>query len=264
LVLGLLPGLEDASGEFYQPVLALLDRFCAATAIGSFHAALWKALLISPHVRMAAVNYLAARLPRDRSAAQLAAYLPDANSLVLHALGKVLADPNGLVQRQALELLNSHFPLDAGPLDGAARSRLVELAIPVVRRREVSLTRRLTSWLMGSPTADAPRRPDYFVRFGRQPTIDAVRAAFACDVERVAREAIAEASMSATSASSSSSSSSSANITTAAGSRHATAHARVRSEVACRPLRTLMFLLGQSERLSLLTHTLACSSHRLS
>lgn len=238
LVLGLLPGIEDAGGEFYAPVLKLLDRFCAATSASSFYHALWKALLIAPHVRMAAVNYLAARLPRDQSPAQLQEYLPEANTLVLHALGKVLADPNGLVQRQALELLNSHFPLDGGPLDAAARTQLVGLAIPVVRRREVSLTRRLTSWLLGVPAADAPRRPDFFQRHGRQPTIDAVRAAFACDVERVARETIGDSGgLNAAAAGDTATHQS-------AGSRHATAQARILSEAACRPLRTLMFLLG--------------------
>jgi hypothetical protein len=204
LVLGLLPGLDDAGGEFYRPVLALLDQVCAVTSVRAFFFAVWKALLIGPHVRVSAVNLLHERLPRQRSVAQLAPYLPMFDTLVLTALGKALADLNGLVQRQTLELLNTHFPLDCPLLASvAARTQLVGLALPVLQQREVSLTRRLMAWLLGSGSAG------YFVRFGRQPVIDAVRSAFAVEPLRVAPAD----------------------------------NAKQLVEVSCRPLRILMFLL---------------------
>lgn len=215
LVLGLLPGLDDTAAELYKPVLALLDRFCSATSLPAFYGAMWKSLLISAHVRVAAINFLLARLPRDNSPARLAPYLPQCNTLVLNALGKALADPNGLVQRQALELLNSHFPLRNGPFDARARTLLVGLALPVLRRREVSLTRRLSSWLLGG----APDDLDYFVRFGRQAVVDAVRAAFAVDPTRFAL------------------------ANTTAGD----AAAKQMTDAACQPLRILMFLLDTPE-----------------
>lgn len=214
LVLGLLPGLDDTAAELYKPVLALLDRFCSATSLPAFYFAVWKSLLISAHVRVAAINFLLERLPRDNSPAKLAPYLPQCNTLVLNALGKALADPNGLVQRQALELLNSHFPLRNSPFDARARTALVGLALPVLRRREVSLTRRLSSWLLGG----APDDLDYFVRFGRQAVVDAVRAAFAVDPARVALVAAATADA-----------------------------AKQAADVACHPLRILMFLLDTPE-----------------
>jgi hypothetical protein len=176
LVLGLLPGLDDTAAELYKPVLALLDRFCSATSLPAFYwRHVWKSLLISAHVRVAAINFLLERLPRDNSPAKLAPYLPQCNTLVLNALGKALADPNGLVQRQALELLNSHFPLRNSPFDARARTRSSASRCPccvaarsrsrAASRRGCSAARPTTSTIScasvarRSSTPCAPRSP---------------------------------------------------------------------------------------------------------
>lgn len=42
-----------------------MDHICKATDTRIFYRAVWKALLSSPNTRLAALNYLIARLPKD-------------------------------------------------------------------------------------------------------------------------------------------------------------------------------------------------------
>lgn len=99
MVLGVLPGLEERSSEQYAPVLALLDRVCDATSIERLYTTLWRALLLCPQARLAALNYLEERLPRGAHIppAIMMPYLPQCDELVLNALGKLLCDQNSIV-----------------------------------------------------------------------------------------------------------------------------------------------------------------------
>lgn len=124
-------------------------------------------------------------------------------------------------------------------------------------RREVSLTRRLASWLLGTPNADSAKQPDYFALYARQATIDALRALFSLDARTLARDTDAgrdivdaddDGRMSSSIASSSSSSSSSSSLSIDSDDViGATSRRRQReralSDAACLPLRTLMHLL---------------------
>ena len=47
--------------------MELLDRFCEATHREWFYRAMWKALLMSPSVRLPALNYLLAKMPKITS-----------------------------------------------------------------------------------------------------------------------------------------------------------------------------------------------------
>lgn len=147
-----------------------MDAICKATDIQIFYRAVWKALLSSPTTRLAALNYLIARLPKDVEGTYFShgflrspdftPYVPEIGAVVITALEQSLLDSNILVQRTALEVINVFFPLKKRCVYLRTNSshrlftthecaRLAHAALLVVTRREMSLNRRLFSWLSG-------------------------------------------------------------------------------------------------------------------
>jgi hypothetical protein len=61
-----------------------------------------------------------------------------------------LQDPNSLVQRSILDLINMCLPLSTNQITKGDKLQLIVVAIHVVLRRDMSLNRRIYSWFMGS------------------------------------------------------------------------------------------------------------------
>ena len=64
-----------------------------------------------------------------------------------------LQDSSVLVQRSMLDFLLVAFPMHTGQLTKADLGRVVEAALNVVLRRDMSLNRRLYAWLLGTNTS---------------------------------------------------------------------------------------------------------------
>jgi hypothetical protein len=64
LILALLPGLEEEAGEFFDKVLALLDRLSGMVSPAFFFQNIWLVLVTSPVARAPALNLLVRRLPK--------------------------------------------------------------------------------------------------------------------------------------------------------------------------------------------------------
>ncbi|KAG8740013.1 hypothetical protein FRC10_004853 [Ceratobasidium sp. 414] len=153
LILALLPGLEEEQGEFFDKVLALLDRLAGTVGTSFFFMNVWLVLVSAPSARAPALNLLARRLPKVGPDDDLTSVVGSDAGLMIRAFAAALEDENMLVRRGILELLCTTLRLDgdvmkkAQPLD---RTILMRAATSVVLRRDLSLSRRLFAWLLGN------------------------------------------------------------------------------------------------------------------
>uniref|UniRef100_A0A1I7XQT0 Dopey_N domain-containing protein n=1 Tax=Heterorhabditis bacteriophora TaxID=37862 RepID=A0A1I7XQT0_HETBA len=151
---GVLLGLEEGT-EFYERSLAVLDRVSDGVGACSFFACLWQAVLRSPSVRLPAMLYVNAKFDKSRPLDDQIAIVGDHVNHMVAALCAT-ADDSGspLVQRHLLDFLCSAFPLDSKNLNRENFVQLIRRCLFVVLRRDMSLNRRLYTWLM-NPTGGA-------------------------------------------------------------------------------------------------------------
>ncbi|KAI9098669.1 Dopey, N-terminal-domain-containing protein [Phlyctochytrium arcticum] len=159
LILGILPSLEEDGNEFFARAMDILDHISKSVGQGYFFHCLWLSLIGMPHLRLAAVNYLLRRMPKVSSSEDVAVVLGNETSLLCRALSECLEDKLVLVQRGALELLVVHFPFKYRVFQSDDTELLIASATSVVLRKDMSLNRRLYSWLL--PKSDeAPEDPE--------------------------------------------------------------------------------------------------------
>ncbi|KAI8835956.1 Dopey, N-terminal-domain-containing protein [Chytriomyces cf. hyalinus JEL632] len=149
LILALLPGLEEEGNEFFDPVMKMFDTLMVNLGTPYFLHCMGLAVISGNRVRGAAMNYLLRRLPKFTAKKELQGILGDESIVMSRALGCALEDKQILVQRGALELLVVHFPLEADLFPTSEIEILMRSAVGVVLRKDISLNRRLYSWLLG-------------------------------------------------------------------------------------------------------------------
>jgi Dopey, N-terminal len=231
LILSLLPGIEDEQSEDFERVLQTLDRLREDPQAENDleksndgedpqHSYFWQcfflATITSPSRRQGALAFLNRKLPKfgtrssekpdlSRENSSLSNLSVEARSalypepgLLIRCLAVGLSDKQLLVQRGFLDLLVTNLPLDSAVLQASVEpadlQRLVSAATSVVTRRDMSLNRRLWTWLLGpepkpetdadgtakdikSPTLDrSAYHAAYFSRFGLQPLTKSVMA----------------------------------------------------------------------------------------
>ncbi|KAF8684488.1 Dopey, N-terminal [Rhizoctonia solani] len=153
MILALLPGLEEEAGEFFDKVLALLDRLSGMVGPAFFFQSVWLVLVTSPTARAPALNLLMRRLPKLGPEDDLSSVVGSDVGLMIRAFAAALEDDNMLVRRGTLELLCSTLRMDGAIMKKAQRpdqTILMRAAVGVVLRRDLSLSRRLFAWLLGS------------------------------------------------------------------------------------------------------------------
>lgn len=229
IVLALLPGLEEETSEDFERTLKLMERFkMAIRPSGSSNITLthstgddffWQCFFLASITghsrRTGALAYLSRLLPelgnpvhseagksadsRNGVDPELAAKLSELVTspepgLLIRCFAAGLADEQLLIQRGYLDLLVTHLPLHSKILQSKAKTGDLELllktAVGVTIRRDMSLNRRLWTWLLGpeppasgehegapespgSVTSHVPgyftSRTSYFEEFGLQP-----------------------------------------------------------------------------------------------
>jgi hypothetical protein len=230
IILSLLPGLEEETSEDFERTLKLVDRFKQAARplnkedLGHNHSSgdeyFWQcfflASITSNGRRLGALAYLVRNLPKlgqshtsdssprngaikdetdDKYARITEIVTSPEPGLLLRCFTAGLADDQILIQRGFLDLLVTHLPLHAHVLQERVKKEDLELLITaaagVVGRRDMSLNRRLWTWLLGpeilSNDNDAPESPldaggdrvgtlrtRYFEEFGLQPLTKAL------------------------------------------------------------------------------------------
>jgi len=231
-ILGLLPGLEEETSEEFERTLKLLDGFKYAVRppstedLGHDHSSgdeyFWQcfflAAITSNDRRLGALSYLVRKLPnlgqtispainntsgnktenQDPNSSRLAEIVTSPEpGLLLRCFAAGLSDEQLLIQRGFLDLLVTHLPLHSNVLQRRVKPGDLELLIAaaagVVSRRDMSLNRRLWTWLLGpEPTSHehegGPESPNlitgdhgstssrtrYFEEFGLQPLTHAL------------------------------------------------------------------------------------------
>ncbi|KAJ3054289.1 hypothetical protein HK097_002171 [Rhizophlyctis rosea] len=127
-----------------------MDRLSDTVGQGYFFHCIWLALITVPHLRLAGLHYLLKRMPTVSSREDVAVILGNETGLLAAALSATLEDKAVLVQRGALELLVQHFPLEYRLFKDDDLEAVIRSAVSVVSRRDMSLNRRLYSWLLGN------------------------------------------------------------------------------------------------------------------
>ncbi|CAD6893213.1 unnamed protein product [Tilletia laevis] len=162
-ILALLPGLEEETNEFFDKVLSILDHLSESVSSPFFLQNIWLILVGSPKARLSALNYLSRRLPNLNEEVDPAKIVGRDLGLMVRGFASALdggddsaaggASTALLVRRAALELLVTQLRIDSTTFQHACRQSdrilLVRAALAVVLRRDLSLNRRLYTWLLG-------------------------------------------------------------------------------------------------------------------
>lgn len=129
-----------------------MDRVSGAVSPAFFFQNIWLVLVTAPKSRIAALNYLIRRLPRDDGVS--AAVVGHDFGLMVRAFTATLEDAQLLVQRAILDLLLATLKIDATAFAEQTRRDdqvlLMKAVVAVVLRRDLSLSRRLYAWLLGT------------------------------------------------------------------------------------------------------------------
>ncbi|KAJ1596438.1 hypothetical protein NDA11_000447 [Ustilago hordei] len=176
LQMALLPGLEEETSEYYERTLKLLDGISHAVTLPFFLQNLWLTLITTPSVRLAALNYLTRRMPAVQDEKDPTTLVGKDLGLIVRGLAHALDDNLLLVRRNTLEILVTHLQIDK-PLFSTFIKRpdrilLVRSALNVVLRKDLSLNRRLYTWLLG-----ADETPERQIAFLNNNALDLVRSA---------------------------------------------------------------------------------------
>ncbi|OQE26848.1 hypothetical protein PENSTE_c005G09638 [Penicillium steckii] len=192
ILLALLPGLEEETSDDFEPTLRIINklrdtaghletqRTSEAGASGQyFWQCLFLASITNSSRRLGVLAYLNRYLPKlgiaDRRpsatdtndvkeippgmmAAADAVILPEPG-LLIRCFASGLSDEQLLVQRNFLDLLVTHLPLNSPILQTKVPDMdlqtLIIAAVGVVTRRDMSLNRRLWAWFLGpEPSSD--------------------------------------------------------------------------------------------------------------
>ncbi|KAF9347056.1 hypothetical protein BGX26_001433 [Mortierella sp. AD094] len=137
-MIGLLPGLDEEGSEFFDRVLNIMDSLRKAVDETFFFQCMWLILITSSPHRGPALHYL-----------DVAFVLGDDAGLMVRAFSATVGDSQLLVQRAMLDLMVVHFPVSNGLIEDNDLIVLVKAAVGVVLRKDMSLNRRLYSWLLG-------------------------------------------------------------------------------------------------------------------
>lgn len=204
ILLALLPGLEEETSDDFEPTLRLVNKFRDAASRMNTHTAgaeseangqyFWQSLFLasitSPSRRLGALAYLnrylpklgiadrrgsatdmnnPQELPQDMLAATYSVISPEPG-LLIRCFASGLSDEQLLVQRNFLDLLVTHLPLNSPILQSRITEgdleKLVIAAVGVVTRRDMSLNRRLWAWLLGpEPPSDPADRASFDASF---------------------------------------------------------------------------------------------------
>lgn len=224
MILALLPGLEEETSDDFDRTLQLLTKLkeairlpdadllteCHSSGDSYFWQCFFLASITCPNRRPGALAYLVRYLPslgfksrvaspssstgtEDALMAQISTIVTSPEpGLLVRCFSAGLSDEQLLIQRGFLDLLVTHLPLHSSILQSGVKAGDLELllisAVGVISRRDMSLNRRLWSWLLGpdtsardgDQTAETPSsssttqaqltlRTSYFETYGLQP-----------------------------------------------------------------------------------------------
>jgi len=194
LLSGVLPGLEEGS-DHYSRTSQLLEAVCDAVDPAVFYSGVWECVATNATIRLPALTFVLAHCSK-KGRGQVSGMdhqlhlLGTDHDVMCRALCLALQDSSALVQRAALEFLLVGFHLHNPQFVSRDMVHLVTAALFTLLRRDMSLNRRVFSWLLGTEinpdllpvshplvqrTSSIDGGPSpYFTSFSKQLVIDAV------------------------------------------------------------------------------------------
>eukprot|EP01135_Chromosphaera_perkinsii_P001962 Nk52_evm9s215 gene=Nk52_evmTU9s215 len=158
-ILAVLPGLEEGS-EHYQRCVNILSQTCVHVGEPLFYSSLWQCMGSSSQCRLQVLSFIMYKLSKRESSVEESVFIVGQDiNIAINGLSSGLADSNLLVQRGALDLLGNFFQLHTNILNFTQFCTLLRTAVFVVLRRDMSLNRRLYSWLLGSDKVHSSSLP---------------------------------------------------------------------------------------------------------
>ncbi|XP_053663018.1 protein dopey-1 homolog [Anopheles marshallii] len=149
---GVFPGLE-AGQDHFERTNQLLDKVCTAVQLECFYTCLWECIVTNASVRLPAITYVLEHYDKKVPCAAQRELMGSSMELMVNGLCSCLNDAVILVQRNTLEFLLLAFPMHDPLLSEMYTTRLVKTALNTILRRDMSLNRRLYSWLLGADTS---------------------------------------------------------------------------------------------------------------
>lgn len=139
VLIGLLPPMEFESGEYYNRAHLIITEFKSLVSRRAFYTSVWSILLNDERLRTSVVNYVVGAPREDEIVGNV--------RLVSKALCASLWSESTLVVRSCLDLLIFVFPSRDDVGDKEIVSELVEAVIKLFVKRDLSLNKRIYSWL---------------------------------------------------------------------------------------------------------------------
>nr|XP_039257072.1 protein dopey-1-like [Styela clava] len=157
VLLGLLPGLEEAS-EHFDRITLLLDKISKGVGLQYFYSSIWRCVLTSPSasvVRLAAMQLILRQFDKKKMTDDQLYLIGLDVDMMVHAVCEALQDENILTQRATLDVLGLCFPLSSLPISRSDMQQILSAALYILLRRDMSLNRRLYSWILGTDVSKA-------------------------------------------------------------------------------------------------------------
>lgn len=119
----------------------LLDSVTLNVGAKNFNKVLWQVLRCNAKIRLAGINYVIRKnaITDDDVLA--------VETLICCLITSDSTNESVLIQRATLDLLINHFQLSI--LDEEKKTKLIKASLQTLLRRDMSLNRRLFSWLLG-------------------------------------------------------------------------------------------------------------------
>lgn len=186
VLLSLLSVIDDENSEVYKDAFALLDAFKVAMNDNSlFWQTIFLCITSSPERRLGALNWCVARLPsfkllKDEKGSRLSSEaescLKPEPGLLVRAFAAALNTSTSfnqandiVVVRGFFDLLLSHLPLSSEvfqhEFSASDKELLIMACCRITLKKDMSLNRRLWSWLLGPELADESTDGDSRVNY---------------------------------------------------------------------------------------------------
>ncbi|KAJ1799857.1 hypothetical protein LPJ59_001537 [Coemansia sp. RSA 2399] len=177
-VVGVLPGLEEGSMDVFNRVMKLLDALRGTVDTSFFFQTVFLIMITNAEQRESALKYLSQRLPVFTNTEDVVNVCGDDSSLMARALASTLTDSKTLVLRAGLDLLMTRFPLRTNTFADKDLLLLMKHAAEVVLKKDMSLNRRLYTWLLGPGDSD-DEQAAYFQEHAQRHLAQALLGSFA-------------------------------------------------------------------------------------
>uniref|UniRef100_A0A5S6Q960 Dopey_N domain-containing protein n=1 Tax=Trichuris muris TaxID=70415 RepID=A0A5S6Q960_TRIMR len=143
---GVLPALEEGS-EFYDGCMKLLNDVCDQVGSDLFFTCLWNCACCCHATRLPALTFLLSKFEKKAPIEDQLYLIGIDMNVMVRSLCHIADDSNVLVQRGLLDFVIVAFPLDSEYLLSDDFCRLMRKCIFLILRRDLSLNRRLFTWL---------------------------------------------------------------------------------------------------------------------